>query len=285
MDFVNGLSSSAFSLMMSAIGWMGWLGALAFASAVFGILALLVFKQISFQGGIKGVKDKIKGAMIEIRLYQNDLAIVTKAVGKVLGRNVQYMALNFGPMLPLFVPFGLVAAQMVVWFGFVPIPVWNANRGEWMPGKGHEIVATLDEDARGQVRDIEVALPDTLELKSPIVRNERKGVIAFEVIAVAAGDAEIVFTFPDGTTDTKQIVTGDAHDGPLSGIRGSSFEDQLLWPSEGSYADSPLHQVKFDYPARSLPWMIDGPLGIIGYFLVFSMIAGVAILKPLNIQI
>lgn len=285
MDFINGLSSSAFALMMRAIGWMGWLGALIFASAVFGILALIVFKQISYQGGIKGVKDKIKGAMIEIRLYQNDLGIVSRAVLKVLGRNAQYMALNFGPMLPLFVPFGLVAAQLVVWFAFKPIPVWDGSHGEWMPGKGHEIVAVLDEDARDQVYDVEIALPATLERKTPIVRNERKGVIAFEVVALAPGSGDIHFTFPDGTTDTKQIVTGPTHDGPLSGIRGSSFTDRLLWPTEGSYVDSPLEKVTFAYPSRSLPWMLDGPLGIITYFLIFSMIAGVAILKPLNIQI
>lgn len=285
MDFVNGLSSSAFALMMRAIGWMGWLGALAFASAVFGILALIIFKQISFQGGIKGVKDKIKGAMIEIRLYQNDLGIVTKAVFKVLGRNLQYMGLNFGPMLPLFIPFGLVAAQLVVWFAFKPIPVWDDSHGAWMPGKGHEVVAILDDDARDQVRDVVVELPPTLALKSPIVRNERKGVIAFEVVAVAEGDDEIRFTFPDGSTSTKQIVTGDSYDGPLSGIRGSGLEDRILWPTEGSYLDSPLEKVSFAYPSRDLPWMIDGPFGIIIYFLIFSMIGGVAILKPLNIQI
>lgn len=285
MDFVNGLLSSGFSLMMSAIGWMGWLGALAFASAIFGILALIIFKQISFQGGIKGVKDKIKGAMIEIRIYQDDLGIVTKAVFKVLGRNLQYMALNFGPMTPLFVPFTLVAAQLVVWFGFVPLPVWDASRGEYMPGKGHEVVATLDDDARDQVRDVEITLPETLQLTTPIVRNERKGVIAFEFIVVGEGDEEIVFTFPDGTTDTKQVVTGESYDGPLSGIRGSSFVDLLLWPAEASYKASPLERVEFAYPARPLPWMLDGPLGIVGYFFIFSMIGGVAILKPLKIQI
>ncbi|QDU86085.1 hypothetical protein Pla163_32340 [Planctomycetes bacterium Pla163] len=285
MDFVNSICSSAFSALMGAIGWMGWFGALVFVSAVFGIIALLIFKQISFQGGIKSVKDKIKGAMIEIRLYQNDLRIVAKAVLRVLGRNFQYLGLNFGPILPLLVPFAFLAAQLITWFAFMPIPVWTDARGEWMPGKGHEVVIVLDDEAKGDIRDVRVVLPDTLQRMTPIVRNERKGLIAFEVVAVAEGDEVITITSPSGEVVTKRIVTGEEHMGPLEGVRGRGLKDLFENPAEGSLADTFVSRIAFVYPARSIQYMADGIFGIGLLFLIFSMLAGVAILKPLKIQI
>lgn len=285
MDFVNGITSKAYALMMGAIGWMGWFGALVFVSAVFGIVALLIFKRISFQGGIKSVKDKIKGAIIEIRLYQNDLGIVIKAVLRVLGRNFQYLGLNFGPILPLLVPFAFLAAQLITWFAFVPIPVWTDARGEWMPGKGHEVVIVLDDDAKGDVRSVLIELPPTLKFVTPIVRNERKGLIAFEVIAIAEGDEVITITSPSGEVVTKRIVTGDEYSGPLEGVRGRGMKDLFENPAEGTLAGAFVSRVAFVYPARRIPYMADGIFGIGLLFLIFSMLAGVAILKPLNIQI
>jgi hypothetical protein len=92
-------------------------------SGVFGVLALIAFKHISWQKGIKAAKDRIKGHMIEIRIYQDDLVVVGQSVLKILGRNLQYVTLNFGPFIPLAIPFVFVMAQFVVRYAYDPVPV------------------------------------------------------------------------------------------------------------------------------------------------------------------
>ncbi len=113
MNATNRAVTSFFDLVLTPLEAVSDEFALLFVSGLFGVLALWIFKHISWQAGIKGTKDKIKGHLIEIRIYQDDLVTVGKAIAKVLFRNLQYLVLNFGPFVPLAIPFALVAAQMV----------------------------------------------------------------------------------------------------------------------------------------------------------------------------
>ena len=78
---------------------------------------------MSAQRRIKAAKNKIKGHLIEIRIYQDDLAIVGRAIVKVLLRNFQYLGLNLLPFVPLSIPFVIVLAQLVVRYGYAPAAV------------------------------------------------------------------------------------------------------------------------------------------------------------------
>src|ERR1700752_2381287 len=123
MNAVHQVTSAIFDLVLTPFEVLGDAAALVLISGVFGIAALLLFKLISWQSGIKSTKDKIKGHMIAIRIYQDDLRIVFASVVSVVLRNFQYLGLNFLPILPLFVPFLLVASQLVVRYAFDPLPV------------------------------------------------------------------------------------------------------------------------------------------------------------------
>ena len=106
MDALNGLATAIFGVITKPLEMIGGEEfSIAIISGVFGVLALLAFKHISWQAGIKGTKDRIKGHLIEIRIYQDDLAVVFMSVVKVVLRNFQYLGLNFGPIVPLFAIF------------------------------------------------------------------------------------------------------------------------------------------------------------------------------------
>ena len=111
MNSINNFMNSVFDVVLTPLEWLGTSWALIIASGVFGIVALVGFKYISYQQGIKASKDKIKGHMIAIRIYQDDLVVVSQSVVKVLLRNMQYLGLNFGPFIPLAIPFVFVIAQ------------------------------------------------------------------------------------------------------------------------------------------------------------------------------
>ncbi|HKX45816.1 MAG TPA: hypothetical protein VJP77_03885 [Planctomycetota bacterium] len=285
---MNALNRATTWLFDAALGPLEALGrelALVVVSGVFGILALIVFKHISWQKGIKGVKDQIKGGMIAIRIYQNDLRIVGKSVAKVLGRNLQYLGLNFGPILPLMVPFTLVAAQLVVRYGFEPVPVWDAAKGEPLAGQGVTLEVALERARRADVAALEVVLPEGLRAVSPLVRVAREGVAFQELVGTEPGVYDVVLRLP-GVETTKRLVVGAGTQArAFQPERVSSFWAAWLWPAEDTLAGTPFERIAFVYPESDLRLLPGGPLGVLLTFLIASMAFGFLVLKPLGIQI
>src|SRR5262245_33188386 len=177
MNAAHRAVSAVLDAILTPFELLGDAAALVLISGVFGIIALLVFKQISWQAGIKSTKDKIKGHMIAIRIYQDDLGLVFLSVVRVMLRNLQYLALNIAPLLPLLAPFMLVASQLVVRYGYDPLPVINeAKADSRLPGRGRMLEIRMKEDQRDAVADLTVKLPPHLKARSPLARNARDGI-------------------------------------------------------------------------------------------------------------
>jgi hypothetical protein len=285
MNAVNQIATSIFDVVMPAFEWMGVQLALIVVSGIFGVLALVVFKQISWQGGIKDTKDKIKGHMIAIRIYQDDLVVVAVSVIKVLLRNFQYLAYNFGPILPLLAPFVLVLAQLVVRYGYAPIPVQEAGEHP-MPGKGTLVQVQMAPGHEGEVRGLEVILPAGVETVNGLVRAPSVGRAFIEVYAVEAGEHTLRFRLPGGREETKLLVAGLKPGHLMQPQRVSGFWLAWLYPAEETFpSDSPIAGVSFDYPDRDLGWLPGGEGGVLIVFFIASMLFGAAALKPLKVQI
>ena len=285
MDLLNGLARAVFNVLLVPLEAIGPEFSLVITSGIFGILALIAFKHISWQKGIKSTKDKIKGHLIAIRIYQDDLAVVASSVVKILGRNFQYIGLNFGPFVPLAIPFMIVAAQMVTRYGFEPIPV-SATPTIALAGQGTMLEVRMAPGHEAEISDLQIGVPDTIELVSPIVRAPSDGRAFVEFVAKGDGAEEFTFTLGDGTTTAKSVVTGDSDVRYMQPERVSSFWSAWLWPAEDTLSDAPaIAHISFAYPERSLAWMPDGPFGVLVALLVASMAFGIAVMKPLGVQI
>jgi hypothetical protein len=287
MDALNRLTTKIFDVLLTPFELLGVELALILISGIFGIVALLIFKQISWQKRIKGVKDKIKGDMIAIRIYQDDLAVVGESVIKIFLRNFQYLGLNILPILPLIVPCVLVMAQLVVRYGFAPIPVRDPTAAATLlPGEGTMLHVAMVPGREGDVAGLRVHLPPGLKEVSPLVRNAVDGVAFQEIIAIQSGESDIELELADGTRVFKHVVTGDASARTMQPERVSGFWSAWLWPAEDRFdADSPLALVQFAYPDRPLRFLPDGPFWILVVFLLASMVFGAAVMKPLGVQI
>lgn len=285
MDAVNRTLTVAFDALLTPLELLGSWAAMIAVSAIFGVLALIAFKHISWQKGIKAVKDKIKAHMIAIRIYQDDLAVVGRSIGGVLLRNFQYLGLNFGPFVPLAIPFVFVAAQMVVRYGFEPLPV-HAEPAALLAGAGTTIEVRLDRARRREAGAMRLELPEGLMAVSPLVRSPRDGRAFVEVVATRPGVHELAFVLADGTRETKLLAAGDVRVRSLQPERVKSPWLAMLWPAEPTLAaESAFERIHFVYPERDLGWFPDGPLGVLLVFVVASMAAGFALLKPLGVQI
>lgn len=293
MNSLNSALTSIFDVLLRPLEWFGSAAALIVVSGVFGVLALLVFKHISSQRRIKATKDKIKAHMIEIRLYQDDLRVVGMAVLKVLGRNAQYLSLNFGPIVPLVLPFMFVAAQFVVRYAYDPLPL-TAAEARPRAGAGTLLTIQLSEKGRAQLADLKVVLPAGLKAISPLVRVPSEGKAFQEFVAVAPGEYAIALEL-GSARETKLVVAGSVPTRVMQPRRVSSsdwlaFTDTerwpVLWPAEPAFSsDSPFRAVAIAYPTRELRWLPDGEGGILIAIVVASMLFGAVALKPLGVQI
>lgn len=280
MNLVNGLATKVFDIVMWPLELLGLEVALVIISGIFGVLALVAFKQMSSQKGIAFAKDKIKGHMIEIRIYQDDLPVVGKAVGKILMRNFQYMGLNFLPFIPLSIPFVILLSQLVVRYGFEPMP----------PEEPFTMRVELASKSVSQVRDLEVIAPDWVDEDELVVVRGSDGKVFVNVRDAQPGKWDFQFRLGSGEPVTKQVVIGPIDDVPraMQPDRVGSFWEAWLWPAEKTLASS----TGFDkisivggYPMREFWWLPAGPAGIVIGVLVYSMVVGAAALKPLGVTI
>lgn len=282
MNALNGIANGLFDLLCRPAAGLGWLTVLILLSGLFGVLALIAFKHLSFQRRIKAAKDLIKAHMIEIRLYQDDLRIVGRAIGRVLFRNAQYLGLNLVPLVPLALPFGIVAAQLVTRFGYVPAPIHPPT--QLLAGQGTTLAVQLAESARGRVRELELHYPKGLVAVSPLVCVPETGRAFQEFVARAPGCYTIELAL-GAEKQTKEFCAGEATP-QLQPERGQGFFSALLYPAEPTLpADSAFEQLSFRYPEREFAWFPDGPEGVLLLFLAVSMLAGFALMKPLHVQI
>jgi hypothetical protein len=82
------------------------------------------------------------------------------------------------------------------------------------------------------------------------------------------------------------VTAGEEPQRLMQPERVSSFFSSWLWPAEPTFAaESPIGSVSFEYPERDLGFFPGGPFGVLLIFFLASILFGVAILKPLNIQI
>lgn len=286
MNLVNGIANALFDLLCGPVRWFGPLPTLVLVSGVFGVLALIAFKHLSFQKRIKATKDRIKAHLIEIRIYQDDLAIVGKAILKVLGRNLQYLALNLVPIVPLALPFGLVAAQLVTRFGFAPVPVAGpaVAGATHLAGSGTTLRIQLAPGSEARVAELRVTYPPGVEAVSPLVRDPFAGEAWQEIVARAPGEHAIEIAL--GAEKEAKLLAAGTQPARLQPERGRGFWSALLWPAERSFgSDSGFERVSFEYPAREIAWLPAGPGGVLLVFLLSSMLFGALLMKPLKVQV
>lgn len=298
MNFINGVTTSIFDVILVPFELLGPMFTMIVVSGIFGILALLAFKHISWQKGIKSTKDRIKGHLIEIRIYQDDLFVVFAAIGKILFRNAQYVGLNFGPFIPLAIPFVLVASQLVVRYGFEPLPLVAAGE-TGLPGQGVMIHVEMKPGHEAEiaglqiegVRDVHAPRAgvdeSTLGLWTdrPFHRAATDGRAFWEVYGAVDGEHEITLRLADGTEVVKKVACGSAKPRTMQGERTGSFWSSWLWPAEDSLAGTPFARIHFEYPMTDFGWVGDGPLGVLIILVLASMGFGFAALKPLGVTI
>jgi hypothetical protein len=266
MSALNRGLTAAFDLLLGPLS--GWppLASLAFVALVTAAIAMAVVRATSNQARVKRAKDGMYAALLEMRLFNDDLIAIARATGDAIIGNGRYLTASLTPILWLLIPFGLATPHLEAYYGSKGLPVGepalvtaHVRDGVSMPA-----ALTLSAPSGIHVETPAVSFPDSRDVLWRIV-GEQPG--RYDV--TIGGDAEPV---------SKSIAVGDAVTRRSDRRPAASWLEELASPSESPLpASTAIDRVTVTYPSRDIlvvgwraPWL----LVYLGLTIVFGLIIG-----------
>ena len=241
-------------------------------SIVIGLLMVIGFRYTSDQKAIGRAKDKLKAHLLAVRLFQDQLPVVMRAYGHILGGTGSYLRLAFTPFLIAILPITFLIVQLDRYFGWVPL----------QPAQTFLVEARVEDPTA--LNEASLQLPPELSSSAPAVHDPNGKEVVWRVVADRSGQFDIHIA-ASGQTVSKQVVVapGLARISPLR-LRGN-FWERMFTSGEPALADnSPVQSIAINYPPRVIDfaWM---EWNWIVLFFVVSLIAGFIFKSVLGIQV
>lgn len=247
--------------------------ALAVISCCSGVLLVWLFGRTSDQERIHEVRDRIRGNLLGVRLFQRDITVVLRLQRRIFGDTFRFLRLAVVPMLIMLAPVVLIMTQLNLRFAVRSIA----------PGESAVVTAAVRDPA---AFDGTIALepPDGVTVETPPVRIHAAREIAWRVRVERAGAHTLRVRVGDDTVD--KTIAGGAGWGPVAQRRtGRGVLDLLLYPGEPPIpAGHPVEAVEIAYPPLEIDALglrVDWLIG----FLVLSMAFGFACKGLLGVEI
>ncbi|MBP7779599.1 MAG: hypothetical protein KA371_20980 [Acidobacteria bacterium] len=274
MTFVNAQLVRVSDLLLAPLAGLSPLVVVtgtAFASA---LLVLAVMRLTSDQPALTAAKRRIHAALLEMRLYNDDLPAILRAQGEALRHNLSYVGLSLVPLLITAVPLTFAIAQLQAWYGYAGLT----------PGAPVVVTAVVDGPRGNGLPHLEA---DGLDQQGPPRYFPALGEVTWRVVPRAAGASTLRIVMPGGAMLEKSldVAAGDvtARRSPVR--QRATLVGQLLYPSEPPLEDTAgVSAIRVPYPDRSLAVFGAGLHWL--YIYVAATFAFVLLLrKPLGVVI
>jgi hypothetical protein len=269
---VNAAATWTFDAAFRLLGALHPLVSLSLLSIAIGAAMLFVVARTSDQAGMAATKRAMHAGLFEIRLFNDDLAAILRAVSGVLWQNVRYLRFALVPLLWMVVPLVFVIAQLQAFYGYaglVPgqaVLVKAAVRLEGSPGRS------------GSPPAPSLEAPPEIRIETGAVQLAGSDEVLWRIVPLSAGDFRLTFRSGDRTAiKTVQVSDAVARRSPRRVSPG--LVDQLLYPSEPPLDDrAPVAAITLAYPEPGMDvfgsrvhWLI--------VFMVLSMAAAFALAR------
>lgn len=265
---INAALTVAFDAAFVLLGALPPLASLLLVSLATSAVMLLVVARTSNQPGMAATKRAMHAGLFEIRLFNDDLVAILRALGAVLRANGRYLLLSLVPLLWMIVPLVLAIAQLQAFYGYAGLEVGKPVlvKAERREGAGG---ATTGRGDSGAGPTLEA--PPEVRVETPAVQLAGSTELLWRIVPTAAGDYAI--TVRDGNraaTKTLVVSNGLARRSPARVSPG--FVDQLLYPSEPLLDDgSPVASITVAYPEPGI-----GVLGVGVHWMIFFFVVSMA---------
>jgi hypothetical protein len=212
---------------------------LLIVSFVTAALILPVVARTSNQQRMVATKRGIHASLLEVRLFNDDLRAVMRALGDALRHNVIYLRLSLVPLAWLAIPLALVVMHLQPFYGYAGLALG-------MPALVK--VELRHAPTRGDAARAALEAPAEIRVETDAVRLASTNEILWRIVPTAIGTYTLTVRI-GATTATKTVQVSD-HPARRSPRRVSpSLVDQLLYPSEAPlFDDGAIAAITLPYP-------------------------------------
>ena len=278
MAGVNRVLTALFDVLLSPLGRLSPLAGLIVLALVTAVLVLLAFKWTADQRALVATKRSIQAGVLEMRLFNDDLAALLRAQGEVLRHTVSYVRLSLTPTLWVIVPIAALMLHMEFHFGYTGLTAGQAvlvtvefEPAPETPGMSAAAAAR----SKGSLAAT-LEAPDAVRVETPAVLLPSAREVVWRVRPRDAGSYELRVRMGDEVLG-KTLLVSDAI-ARRSPVRpGADLLSQLLHPSEPPLAaDSGVSAITLHYPERG--WRVAGwDLGWSVVYLAFTLVFALAL--------
>jgi len=235
-----------------------------------GVIMVWIFGKTSNQNAIKAVKDKIRGNVLAVRLYQHDLVNTLRLQRSIIFDTAIYIKHSLVPMLALIGPVLLIIIQLNLYFSSLPLKPEDRT-----------LVKVTLRDAESVPEGYSLEAPEGVEVELSVASQSE---VAWRIKGLEPGRYDLFVKMGD-RKEQKELLVGERW-GAVSTLRtGKGILDSLLYPGESTIpASSPVESIEIDYPA--LPLTVFGwNIHWLVFFFIASLIFGFAFKGVLGVQV
>lgn len=273
VNAVNVVVTPVFDLICWPFRALAPIWALSAISLTSGIFLVWLFGKTSDQDRIREIRDRIRGNLIGVRLFQHDIGVVLNLQRKIFGDTFRFMGLALVPLVIMIVPVVLIMTQLNLRFAVQPL-----ETGEPV------LIKALVRDVALLDRPIALNVPDGVTVETPPVRIQSTREIAWRVRVDRPGTHALTVRVGDETLE-KQLVGGEEWGPVVQRRTGRGMLDTLLYPGEPPIAASHgVETVEIIYPTLEFHLLGVGVDWLIGFF-VLSMVFGFAFKGVLGVEV
>jgi hypothetical protein len=240
------------------------------------IIALPIFKYTSNQEGIKRVKARIMGHLLELRLYKDDIRVVISAQINILKYNMVYLRYTLKPLMFMIIPISIII-------------IYTASRYEYrplQPGESTLVKINLSKDKKlsGKNNEVALSVPLGLSLETPPLRIDGGNEIYWRIRVEKEGVYDLVFQENNNKVKRKLFVTSGITRLSPETFKGGII-NAFLNPGEPSITGSTIiESIEVKYPSSktiifgwNIHWLV--------IFFVLTLVFGFMLMKPFKVRI
>ena len=242
---VNAALTLVFDAAFVLLGALPPLVGLLAGSLVTSVVMLVVVARTSNQPGMAATKRAMHAGLFEIRLFNDDLVAILRALGDVLRQNGRYLLLSLVPLLWMIGPLVLAIAQLQALYGYDGLEV-----GQPVLVKAERRAAVASAPAPGaggDTRAMGLEAPSEIRVETGAVELLGSDEVLWRIVPMAAGDFTLTVRAGDrAAAKTVHVGGGVVRRSAVRVSRG--LVDQLLYPSESPLEDdSPVRSISVGY--------------------------------------
>ena len=274
MGLINRAMTGLFDLVLFPFRSLDPMWGLAWVSLLVGVLMLWIFGKVSNQDAIKVTRDRIRGNLIGIRLFGDDLGMLFRLQATIFRQTLTYLRYAMMPMLIMIVPLVLVLIQLDLRFMTKPLE----------PGEKTVVKIKL-RDLSPVSNEVQLSVPDGVTIETPGgVRIESEREVAWRVRVDEPGD--YLLTLRAGADSVQKQLAASGRWANVSRERtGAGLIDKIFHPGEAPIPGAnAIESVSIQYAPLSLS-MFGFGIDWLLFFFVASIVFGFAFKRVLGVEV